>query len=455
MARGFPERYCELYCYFSWIIFRGTRTTNRLKKSRFIEKDAVSSIYYLPSSIYYTPIEMGGVGEYPGLFLMASRDLLLYRRGYERQNEGKLMREGSFLVNSVSSTIRQKLVDSIIRGDTKVKVEVKRKDSEIIDVKYEKKSLSGPFRQFTRKFIYNSRRARNAVKSISYLNSRKVDIGDLAYTMMDIRSEKNLLISNPSIREVSLIEASYKFAKISKLASTFDKDMSSVSGVMTNYEWISLFKMKIGEECEDRIDVCPIIGLDSMFVKLIRVTGVNAGKQNLDKTSNKIQDVISKDPFFPRDIRLETLLDFLAQPTIYTDKDIFLNALVAMGAAAQTATEIYNIVSSSPINNFRYSKSLKLFSFGDDLLPICDMTYFREEICKVVSAVPVSFTHYLYEIGFALWVEHYIITGKLVKFSLVVSDKAKELFLGEYLHLNKYRYSELQDLIGDIGVQDD
>lgn len=444
VSRGADTNYCDGFLISMFIHERARKVNNVLKRDIIYNEDR-TIVYHIPACVMIMPISMGGCGIYPGLELMPNQDLLLMRRIVKSESLRYKCSIGAELMSKAKSEVKKTIIDNILSG----KIYTKNEFGKAEYIKHKKR-----YQRYMNKYVMKKERLQIAQEKNESLLKLGIDVGDLYYGETPIRLEKRILDSNPALNDILRMNLQRKYAKMMKYSIELSEKWSDeeyvVHSSISKASWLGLISVSYKDEMKFRIQKSPYYALDEKIQNVIKLVGINTEHQALQDPGFQIDEILSRDKFFPRDIQATSVLELLSRPVIYSDEQILVDVIQTLGGSLSTGEQIAAVLGKLSIADLSMREAFSTFSWGDDIIPILDYSNFRSNHCKVLSTLSVDFQEFIYKVGFNLWLERVCIEGKACDtVILVMSDLCVKSFLVDYLNLKRSNYVDMQMLIPD------
>jgi hypothetical protein len=141
------------------------------------------------------------------------------------------------------------------------------------------------------------------------------------------------------------------------------------------FPWLKAFIFRYGADLSmsENTPVCPVAGLSEDLKLLMTTYGASGKGDDFSFQVNRLLTRVTHDPYFPRDIRVETMFDYITKPAILESPDNIREALMAMGArqgdAESVARGIYSIA-----DEFTLIRKTSSYSTTDQVIGHLDLS---------------------------------------------------------------------------------
>jgi hypothetical protein len=426
---GNHDVYSRLFAWM-WAFKRSTKSPQSFNTDQ---------TYFQPFAGLWLPISAGGLGMYPNTVHGANVDALIV----DKYNHELTDVEKS-LMDSAAGIYQVKPPD--IRRDLAKMINSNNTDVFPID----------PYkagRQFIRDGLIERRVKAAAAAADSLKEANVIDLSNDRYDRFHINFIDNAIKNNKEIRSIDFLQKN-KQVRSQILAAKKEKK----GAVDKGFEWVKFFEFKLDEEIDDVLDstITPFIALDEKIESCYIKYGIISNDSALKLTAPKLLSALRDDPFFPRSIQDDTIINALSSPKASLDTRIQMMILVALGASADTASRVVNKFLDREAS-FLFFSGLGNVSISDAALSSLDLS--RHSHNRIVSGItPNNFNldRLLKVLGMTKSIIKYITTGACNTIKVIYDGAAEhnalDILLGKKFNpqINKFftAFPDIEEIRG-------
>jgi hypothetical protein len=309
--------------------------------------------YFYPQTALYVTKKNGGVGALPWTTMGANVDSVLVHWYTNLDTDQQhVMDIASGIVSIPLFSIRRELARTINSDSANV---------------FPRDPMSAG-RQYVRASMPHSR-----YKSAEAAETNLKELGipvTSPYTNLPHSIIDDALQSNPSLRAADLK------AKLDSTNLILKNIKTGVTGDFAKgLKWATRFRLSLDDELSDIIDprITPYSSLSSDVERIFIKYGLINSHAVMKLRPALILRILRTDPFFPRTVRDETVIEALSDPRVFMSPVIMENVLVAIGSRPDLAARVVHLFRSRA-HQFVFRAATSGISIGDATIVNCDLS---------------------------------------------------------------------------------
>lgn len=280
-----------------------------------------SSTYYLPQTALYIPKMYGGAGTFPGITIVANCDSCLVEWIEEMNDSEKIY------MSQPAKALQAKVKGSISEV------------ADLLNSNSKKVTPNDPLkkgRDLIRSGMPMDRVERSKVAN-AVLKTMNVDLGSLAYTKYPYETMRKAMESNASVRQLSVNDRWQLAVDMINLVNK-EGDFSFTK----EFIWVRSVRFHLRDVVEPLMQpvYSPKLNLDRKINTLLCFLGLVNTPYDLMISTARIMTLLRGDPFFPKDIREESIIKLLADPKLFGNPQAIFIALLGIGVREDIAIRV-------------------------------------------------------------------------------------------------------------------
>jgi len=369
-----------------------SRTSRRVskRKGERVEHDITKDTYY-PFDCLYLPLSMGGIGLSRYGLVSVNCDALIIHDALHDQPFRERLNNARWTIAGNIPRLRHNAAKKLIKKGVFDK-----------GINYLKQHQ-----------IYE--RIENQESGERYLGSKIVTkyLNGLKYTEAPKSTIQRSIQDNPSLNDLDYYQRDFIAASIKERGRITEKDF------LAQHSWLADLDFTPIALLDKVLPFNPFVGQDELANSIYEHIGLSSDADPVLIDPSIFLNELRKDPYFPRAVQPETIVDILSSPEIAGDTEKMAAVLAVMGVRNDIASSLLSNLEDR-INSFMFFSVAHMFSMNDDLLKELDFS--QSNLERVVEIPEIVHDSYIQRLLYGLGMLYAIVIHK-GKYRIKVTGK--------------------------------